>query len=815
MKEYFDFSSAAFITAKFENYFGQKNSPWGQKKPALYQHTDLVDWIGLPVFIKDFDLKKTENTKLYFSALGCVEIYINGKRTDFGEMKPGWSDYNKRALYWEEDISDFVVPGKNRILAVVSPGWYCGRIAGGYYGENPPSVIIAVRNGKKVAAETDTSWVCNVCGQIRTADIWDGEYRDNRETDYTVMSETGYDVSKWKKAKVFNYKGEVTPFIGSKVKRRDRLSLKPENIKVSNGTEFNGTHFGKLTISNPDASLPLKVQRGEKVTVDFGQETVGRLHIRFRAAEGVAVKMRYAEFLNDSGDIDRGNDGPDGSVYTINLRSALGKAYCVAGKEKTTDYAPTFTFFGYRYVEISSEDSFEIVSLKAEVVGNDNIEIGKIETSDELVNKLISNALWGQRGNYLSVPTDCPQRDERLGWTGDAQAFSITAGYNADVYGFFRKWMQDMRDSQGKRGGYADVNPRVGVCNSENACAWGDAGVIIPYNMYMLYGDKTILKEHYDSMEKYIKGLIADFGMSGPVPRYGDWLAYDWCDNRFVSSAYFVHDCDLMIKISEALGKKDRAEYYTSLRAKAQKYFSDKFLKNGKPKEKTQCNKILALAFNLVEDKYKQKLADELEKQIRDNGNLLSCGFLGTYNLCPTLSLYGKDKMAYNLLLQRKEPSWLYSVDQGSTTIWERWNSYTKEKGFGDVGMNSFNHYAYGSVVEWMYRYMAGIEPAAPGFRELKLQPRIDLRTAEELPEGQKNIKWVKASYNSASGLIRSEWNTEKGLVYKCTVPKGVKCTLTLPAVSDTITVNGVKQDISGETVDFELKGGNYTFIQK
>ncbi|MBR6939813.1 MAG: alpha-rhamnosidase, partial [Clostridia bacterium] len=264
-----------------------------------------------------------------------------------------------------------------------------------------------------------------------------------------------------------------------------------------------------------------------------------------------------------------------------------------------------------------------------------------------------------------------------------------------------------------------------------------------------------------------------------------------------------------------ALGKKDRAEYYTSLRAKAQKYFSDKFLKNGKPKEKTQCNKILALAFNLVEDKYKQKLADELEKQIRDNGNLLSCGFLGTYNLCPTLSLYGKDKMAYNLLLQRKEPSWLYSVDQGSTTIWERWNSYTKEKGFGDVGMNSFNHYAYGSVVEWMYRYMAGIEPAAPGFKELKLQPRIDLRTADELPEGQKNIKWVKASYNSASGLIRSEWNTEKGLVYKCTVPKGVKCTLTLPAVSDTITVNGVKQDISGETVDFELKGGNYTFIQK
>lgn len=808
------FSSAKFITTEFENYFSSKNLPWGQKKPRLYQHTDLISWKGLPMFIKDFEIEKVENTVLYFTALGCVDIFINGRRLSGREMKPGWSSYDKRTLFMENDITDFLSVGKNRILAVASAGWYTGRIAGERYGDDPPAVMLSAFAGDKLLFATDESWKCTVGGQIKTADIWDGEYRDATEDSYADISKADYCIEKWEDVEAYDYKGEVTPFIGSEIKVRDALALKPQKVVISDGVVYNGTHYGKIDVCEENAALPYTLKIGQKMTIDFGQETVGWLKIKVKAAKGTEIKMRYAEFLNDSGDMNRGNDGPEGSVYTINLRSALGKGCYVTCSDETEEYRPTFTFYGYRYVEIVADNDVEFLDLTAEIVGNDNIETGKLETSNELVNKLFSNALWGQRGNYVSVPTDCPQRDERLGWTGDAQAFSMTAAYNADVYGFFRKWMQDMRDSQSESGGYADVNPRVGCCSSEDACAWGDAGVIIPYNLYKIYGDDTMIKEHFDSMDKYLTGLVEKYDYSGPIPRYGDWLAYDWCDNKFISSAYFVHDIDMMLEMCAVAGREDKIDYYKDMREKAYAFFCDNFMKDGVPVEQTQCNKIIALAFGLLSKENEPKVADALAQQIKDNGDRLSCGFLGTYNLCPTLSKFGKDKTAYNLLLQRNEPSWLYSIDQGATTIWERWNSYTKEKGFGDVGMNSFNHYAYGAIVEWMYRYMAGIETIEPGFSKFALCPKIDTRTADELPEGQENIKWVKAEFNSVSGLIKSEWNTENGLIYKCTVPDGAKAELTLPVIADTITVNGKEMKTDGCEFRMTLEGGEYCFIQ-
>lgn len=807
------FKSAKFITTEFENYFSSKNSPWGQKKPRLYQHTDLISWKGLPMFTTDFEADSVDGAKLIFTSLGCVDIYINGKRLEGAEMMPGWSSYDKRTLYMERNIENMLTVGKNRILAVVSSGWYTGRIAGERYGEEPPAVMLSIVSGGKVIVSTDESWKCTVGGQIKTADIWDGEYRDGGETGYDEISKPCFELDEdWENADVFNYGGEVTPFIGSEVRVRDALALKPQKITVSDGIVYNGSHYGKINVCEENASLPVTMKIGQKITVDIGQETVGWLKIKVRAKKGTEIKMRYAEFLNDSGDMNRGNDGPEGSVYTINLRSALGKAYYVTGSDEAEIYRPVFTFFGYRYIELSADNEVEFLDMTAEIVGNDNIETGKIETSNALVNKLFSNALWGQRSNYLSVPTDCPQRDERLGWTGDAQAFSVTAAYNANVYGFFRKWMQDMRDSQSESGGYADVNPRVGCCSSEDACAWGDAGVIIPYNLYKIYGDDTMIKEHFDSMDKYLTGLVSKYGYSGPIPRYGDWLAYDWCDNKFISSAYFVHDIDMMLEMCSVAGREDKIDYYKDMREKAYEFYCDNFMKDGVPVEQTQCNKIIALAFGLLSEEKEPEVADALAKQIKDNGDRLSCGFLGTYNLCPTLSKFGKDKTAYNLLLQRNEPSWLYSIDQGATTIWERWNSYTKDKGFGDVGMNSFNHYAYGAIVEWMYRYMAGIQPIEAGFGTFALCPRIDMRAADELPDGQENIKWVKAEFNSVKGLIKSEWNTENGLTYKCTVPDGTKAKLTLPAVKDKVTVNGETFSVSGEKYEAELEAGEYTF---
>ncbi|MBQ7596902.1 MAG: family 78 glycoside hydrolase catalytic domain, partial [Clostridia bacterium] len=523
---------------------------------------------------------------------------------------------------------------------------------------------------------------------------------------------------------------------------------------------------------------------------------------------------------NDSGEISRGNDGPKGSVYTVNLRSALAKAYYVLSGNGEETYRPTFTFFGYRYVELTAEGEYELIDFVSETVGSDTKETGRLETSNELVNKLISNTIWGQRGNYLSIPTDCPQRDERFGWTGDAQAFSVTAAYNADISGFMKKWMQDARDAQSDEGAYSDVIPRSQCCRSENAAAWADAGIIIPYNVYMMYGDKSIIEDHYTSMEKYISQLVINYGMSGPIPRYGDWLAYDYCKNEFISSAYFVHDIDLMIKMSEIIEKEDRAEYYRKLRDKAYNYFAENFMdEDGKLLGKTQTDKVISLAFNLVSGDYAKEIADELEKQIKKNGFRLSTGFLGTYNLCPTLSKYGKDNMAYSLLMQRKEPSWLYSIDQGATTIWERWNSYTIENGFGDVGMNSFNHYAYGSVVEWIYRYAAGIEPVEAGFKKFALQPRVDTRKGADLPEGQKPMTHVKASFESVSGTIESEWTKDKKFTYRCTVPKGTSATLYLPLFAKKITFNGKQHSVSEFKVEngcavIKLNAGKYLIEQ-
>lgn len=801
--------NADFITTKFENYVDITKPAWGNRKKRLYQHTDLPEWKGLSMFAKDFVLSSMDNTYITFSSLGAVNIYVNGHKIDIGEMMPGWTDYNKRSFYIKTDITEFINDGKNRILAVVAPGWYCGRISGGIYGVNSPAFACEISQDN-LSIKTDGTWFTSIGGQIRTADIWDGEYRNGSYDDYTVISDINYNLDSWKNSEIFDYKGKITEYIGPEINIRENLTLYPQNINISDKSVSNGKKYGKLHYVSQNSKLPIFLKAGNKLIADFGQESVGWVKATIKAKKDTIVKFRYAEFLNDTGSKKRGNDGPEGSVYTINLRSALAKAYYKFGSDTTVTYRPTFTFFGYRYVEITADNDIELLGLSAEILGSDTKEIGCISTSNTLVNKLISNTLWGQRSNYLSVPTDCPQRDERLGWTGDAQAFSTTAAYNADVYSFFRKWLQDMRDSQADDGGYGDVNPRVACCTSQDAAAWADAGIIIPWNMYKMYGDKTILKEHYDSMVKYINGLVEKFDYTGPVPRYGDWLAYDLCDNKFISSAYFVHDCDLMVNISNVLGYEEKVTCFENMRNKAFKYFSDNFLKDDKPKGKTQCDKIICLAFDLLKENIAYEIAKELAEQIKENGNRLSCGFLGTYNLCPALSKYGQSKTAYNLLLQRNEPSWLYSIDQGATTIWERWNSYTHAKGFGDVGMNSFNHYAYGSIVEWMYYYMAGIQPLEAGFNKIRLAPEIDLRNKNELPEGQTNITWVKASYNSEAGLITSEWNNENEFIYKCKVPADT--VLYLPVISADMKLNDetIKPEIKNGKAIINLTAGEY-----
>ncbi len=809
---------AKLIKTNMKLYTDLVNSPWGSEIDKVnYQFSDLRCDDGMPMFAADFELEKAESVRLSFTALGCVDVFINGKRVGNDEMKPGWTDYNKRILYYEYDVSEYCAVGKNRILLVAAPGWYQGRISNGQYGAHMPAVMACVVSGENVIV-SDENWKATCGGQIRTADIWDGEYRDARFDGYEKISSVDYDVSKWGDAEICDYfDGEITPFIGPTVKVREGLTLDAKEIVVYDGVKDNGTKYGEIAVVPEMNKLPLNLKKGNKMVVDFSQEVTGWVNLSVKGEAGAAVKIRYAEFLNDSGDENRGNDGAKGSVYTINLRTAKGKAHYILSGEGDEVYRPTFTFFGFRYVEISADCDVEILDVKAEVVGSDTKEIGSIQTSDELVNKLISNIIWGQRSNYLSVPTDCPQRDERLGWTGDAQAFSVTAAYNADVLGFFKKWLQDVRDSQSEDGGYTDVTPCVSYCNNDNACAWGDAGIIIPYNLYKLYGDKSLLEEHYASMEKYIAQLIEKFGFSGPIPRYGDWLAYDLCKNEYLSSAYLIHDLDLMAFMSEELGKPERAEHYRALRKKAHEYFEATFMKDGELIGDTQTDYIIAIVFDLISGEYRKKAGKRLVEKIKENGNRLSTGFVGTYNLCLALSAIGEDNLAYTLLMQRNEPSWLYSVDQGATTVWERWNSYTLENGFGDVGMNSFNHYAYGSVQEWMYRYMAGIETDGVGFKNILLQPRVDTRSGDELPAGQERMKWVRASYDSVAGLIESSWSNDENLVYECTVPDGASATLMLPMFTNNVLINGISHSFDefekkNNCAVIKLGAGNYVF---
>lgn len=812
-------NNAEFIKTDMKLYADFANSPWSNdEEKEKYQFSDVRCDDGMPMFAKDFCLENYDSVRLSFAALGCIDIFINGKRVGNDEMKPGWTNYNKRTLYYEYDITDCVIKGENRILLVAAPGWYQGRISGGYYGTHMPAVMACITaDGEKIAV-TDKTWKATCDGQIRTADIWDGEYRDGRIDGYDAISTPGYDLSAWANADICDYfDGEVTPFIGPTVRVRDGIGFNAEVMTVYENTKDNGTHFGEIDVISEPEKLPVALKAGHKLVIDLTQEIVGWANIKLKGATGTKVKVRYAEFLNDSGDLERGNDGPKGSVYTVNFRSAKGKShYVLSGKGEET-YRPTFTFFGFRFVEISADGDIELTGFRAEVVGSDTKEIGHIETSDELVNKLISNTIWGQRGNYLSIPTDCPQRDERLGWTGDAQAFSVTAAYNADVLGFFKKWMQDMRDAQSDEGAYGDIAPRVSYCSSDNATAWGDAGIIIPYNLYKLYGDKEFLEEHFASMEKYIAQLIENYGFEGPIPRYGDWLAYDYCKNEYLSSAFLVHDLDMMAFMSDELGKADRAEHYRSLRKEAHKYFEDTFMKDGELIDNTQTDYVIAIAFDLISGDYLKKATEILVKKIKDNGNRLSTGFVGTYNLCPALSKMGEDNLAYTLLMQRNEPSWLYSVDQGATTIWERWNSYTLENGFGDVGMNSFNHYAYGSVQEWMYRYMAGIETDGVAFKNILLQPRVDTRTADELPDGQQRMKWVRASYDSVAGLIESAWSNDESFVYECTVPDGSSAKLLLPVFTNKVVINGVEHSMDefekeNNCAVITLGSGSYIF---
>lgn len=801
---------------------------------------------GMPMFRKAFRVQeKVVSARLYCSALGIYDMFINGRRVGTpqsdgrmvcDELKPGWTDYRKTAHYQTYDVTSLLDCGDNVIGAQVCPGWFTGDVSHGEYGRNETALIAKLvmwfADGTKRVVTTDTSWLSSADGALRMGDIYHGETYDARlESNWT---QAGFDDSKWRPTLVNPFfRGTLTGFAGPAVRVRTEMTRTVESTTIYRGA--NGDSINVVSASKGLRNVVLR--KGETAVLDFGQNIVGWVRFRAKGASGTTMRLRYAEMLNDTGNPERGDDGPAGSIYTANLRSAKAtQLYTMRGDKRGEEHSPAATFFGFRYCEITADADVEILTVEGCVVGSELAESSSFECSNQMVNHLYRNVLWGQRGNYLSIPTDCPQRDERLGWAGDTQVFCRAGSFNANVCAFFEKWMGDMRDSQRDDGAYPGVAPHNwGVPHGQSA--WADAGIIVPWTMYLVYGDKGIIEDNYRSMERYMNYLAQQqfdgFLYNGGGTEWGDWLAYEPTDKRYISVCYYAYTAKLMAAMSEVMSKAQgdvyslMADFYESLYNKIKQEFIGRYTDaSGNLTQQSQTACLLALKLDLLPNRAAtERTLKTLTDKIEANGNKLSTGFVGTAILNQTLSSYGATSVAYNLLMQRDNPSWLYSIDQGATTIWERWDSYTREKGFNTVVMNSFNHYSYGAVAEWLFTTVAGIDadPGNPGYKHILLSPSPDNRA--QLPKGQKRMTWAKATYGSPYGDISSAWTVEGegSVTYRFTIPANTTATLILPLPSANCKITESGRDVEkadgvseftkdGRQAMMELQSGKYVF---
>jgi len=830
---------------------GLMDSGWSNAQWIKAPERDTIHTVPMFRTTRVWD-KEIRSARIYTSGLGIYDVFINGKRVGtpdktgnivYDEFKPGWTDYTRTVFYSTYDVKNLLNKGDNVLGAYVASGWWQGAVAHGKYG-NPDlgfiaKLVVHYTDGTSDTVVTDSqTWKCSSDGPIREGDIYDGEVYDARKE--SAWTSPGFDDSGWQPCAVnTDFKGEIKAFVGPTVQVRSQLQRIPVKITRYEGITNTESDYGRINVKEIQTQpTVISLPKGQTVVYDLGQNMTGWVKFKVKGHSGTEVTVRFAEMLNDEGKKSRGDDGPGGSLYRINLRSAKARLqYTLKGDEKGEEYHPSTTFFGFRYCDLTATDDIEIESLTGEVVGTASEEVGSFSTDNSAVNQLFSNVIWGQRSNFLSIPTDCPQRDERLGWTGDIQIFGRTASYNADLDAFFHKWMGDMRDGQREDGAYPDVAPHCWV--GWGQAAWAEAGIVIPWTVYLMYADKGILEENYSSMEKYMTFLASQsdekYRYNGAGTNYGDWVSYVHTDNRYISVCYYAYSALLMEKISLALsaGKEDeyaqKAASYRNLYNQIKQEFQTRYTdKNGMLEQDTQTAYLLALKLDLFSTEAIRRAAvDHLRELIADNGNKLNTGFVGTGIMMPTLSDVGLIDVAYNLLLQRENPSWLYSVDQGATTIWERWNSYTKENGFHpDIGMNSFNHYAYGAVAEWLYRYVAGINPDEnhPGFKRILLNPSPDFR--KTFPAGQKQIMQAEANYNSYYGKIRSAWKIEStgNVKYEVSIPANTTAalTLSLPGEQSEVFESGrlLAKDTKGVVsaikkngkIIIELASGDYSF---
>ena len=688
------------------------------------------------------------SARLHVTALGLYEARLNGHRVGDAFLTPGWTDYDRRVAYQTYDVTSLLAAGENVLGAVLADGWYAGfagfdaKRAGAHYGAAPEllaQLVITFADGSQELVGTDSRWQGRFAA-VRYADLLMGERHDAR------LEPHGWDAASF-----------------------DAAGWRPVRCRERDGRPLVADPGPPIRVTEEIAPAGIWRDPAGRLIVDFGQNLTGWLRIRVDGPPGTSIRVRHGEVLD-----------ADGFLYTENLRTARATdEYTTAGGAAVLE--PRFTLHGFRYAEITGyPGELAPADVVARVAHSDIAPAGSFESSAEWLDRLFRAVDWGQRGNFISVPTDCPQRDERLGWLGDAQIFARTACYNRDVAAFYGKWLDDVADAQFPSGAYPDIAPRLNIPWA-GAPAWADAGVIVPWTVWKMYGDRGVLERHFGAMTAWMDFVergnpdhlrTTDLGNS-----YNDWLSpgHDGTPPELLATAYWAHDAALMAEIASAIGRFDEAAEYRALRDKIGNAFAAEFVADdGTVESGTQTAYVLGLHMGLVPADARDAAASHLVAAIQDADWHLTTGFAGVGYLLPVLSSTGHTSVAYRLLAQRSMPSWRYMLDHGATTIWERWDGWSAERGFQSAWMNSFNHYSLGSVAEWLYRYVLGIDlqPGTAGFARLLVRPH---------PGGQ--LGRARGTYQSVRGPITSSWQRHEGqFTLRLELPPNVAASVRIPS---------------------------------
>jgi alpha-L-rhamnosidase len=736
--------------------------------------------------------KNIQRARLYVTALGSYRVFLNGSRVGGDVMTPDFTNYRKRVLYQAYDVTSLLVNGNNVISALLGDGWYgSGLTWVGMHFFPPPDRFVAqleldYADGSHDTVVTNESWRA-AASPILRSDIYGGEVYDAR-LEQAGWEKPGFDDSKWKAAVSADAPAIA---VSSQITAPARViaSLKPKGVTpVANGAYI----------------------------FDMGQNMVGWVTLKVKGTAGTKVRLRFAEILN-----------PDGTIYTANLRNAdATDVYILRGGDEET-FSPHFTFHGFRYVEVSGYPGTPTLdAIKGDVVSSVSGDpVAKLATSSDLVNQMWSIGIWGQRGNFLSIPTDCPQRDERLGWMGDAEVFWRTGSYNFDIAAFSQKFIQDIVDAQTSQGAFTNVSPNTlpfdgGETEGTSAWnegmvgapGWGDAGVIVPWTTWVQYGDKAVIEENWDAMQRwmdFIQSRNPDFlRKNGVGPNFADWLAPDENTNKdLLATAYWALIANMMSQMAHAVGKEADAKRYDDVVQNIRTAFQRTYVKeDGTVGTGTQTSYVVALYTKMATEALEPLLVDKLVKDIEARDWHLSTGFLGTPFLLFALADHGRTDVAYRLLLNDTYPSWGYMLSKGATTWWERWNGDT-----GDPAMNSYNHYAFGSVIAWVYRYGAGIDtmPDSPGFKEIVVHPHLD-----------SHMTSARAEYDSIYGKIVSDWSGSLAGPFslRVRIPANTSARVFLPAIAEAhLTEDGNPVEARQESGSYvvQIGSGSYTFEVK